>query len=160
MTHIAKSMRGKNVLTFCGKYIDRQLPLPRRRRGDWGDSSYSGPPRPRAYIFPEAAKESIRSYSTICKKCLDEDRTLIRSLVRQNALTLRNSKEIHISNKSLNEIVDTLCGKLLTIEEIFGSDIGWVPIAHMTRHIKNPLLCRTCVNTPEANMQLLRETSL
>lgn len=160
MTHLAKTIKGNNILTFCGKYIDRQT-LGRRTRG-----------RPPAVLYkkgqiPKNPHEKSNAESewvlSLCKVCLDNPESVsVLNEVTNDVLRTRNT--IHISKGSKSSYIPSLCGLKKTTTEYLKSDEGFIILPdyeEFTRGFHNKYrLCNECRNHPAVQLKDLANVEL
>lgn len=163
MTHLAKTISGNNILTFCGKYIDRQV-LGRRTQG-----------RPPAVLYKKGQipKNTHKGPETnskwlfgLCEKCLGNPES-VDTLNKIMDDVLKTRETVHISNGSAStasSYVQTLCGLNKTVLKHLKDDEGFILLLDYEEFVqgfrnKNKL-CIECRDHPAVQLKDLANVEL
>lgn len=157
MPHLAKTIEGNNILTYCGKYMDRQV-LGRRIHG-----------RPPAVLYERWQTNTVYDQVKIsywllqvCEKCLEDPEAviLLNSMTKKVLMT---RELIHVTQGTEGIKIASLCGNIKSIKEYLKADEGFVPIDEYMNFFKDfyrSRICNTCSKHPVVQMNVLAHTEL
>lgn len=158
MTHIKRSEKGNNILTYCGKYIDKRAAgatLGRRRRRRNGNTN--GPPQPA--VVDARGNEVLTTFKGLCDKCLEAP-GVIGILEQAMIASLKYMEIVHIVDHYPDGGVTMMCGMTWDKRSLFKNNIGFIPVEVLMKNWDNPRICNACREHPRAQLQLMADVEL
>lgn len=159
MTHIKRSEKGMNILTYCGKYIDKRAAGatagPRRRRRNRNGSA----PPPQPAVIDARGDEVLTTFKGLCDKCLEAP-GVIGILEQAMIASLKYMEIIHIVDTYPEGGVRMLCGMSWDKRSLFKNNIGFIPVEKLMKNWDNLRICQTCRDHPRAQLQLMADVEL
>ncbi len=160
MTHIAKSERGNNVMTLCGRIVSR---------GALGTALRKGRVPPYVWVRSDGDRNSrtIHSYASLCSRCVAVPGAT-ENIDKWVTAQLAYMKDVHIVEEYVEDSVAEahgtgvrmMCGMMWDVKSLFKNDIGYIEVRDLEKYINRPRFCKACTDHPFAQLKILAFTDL
>lgn len=170
MSHIVKSEKGQNVVTWCGRNIPKAaagVAKSRSRRRRQHEKPRAKKRTPFFYLNTDASNKdfgvTLEALHGVCHQCLDAlPPGLKETWIVRASKYLRNMEEIHIADKRVGDgvSVQMMCGKTWEVSTLFRNMVGYIDLKDLKDYAQSIQLCDECSDHPLAQLQLLAVVDL